>query len=77
MTLRAGSAMSTLGAELMRIASLFAGLLGTGCAPLLVFPGGELRGALDSSVIDDWGFTPATRRRRLRSARRGFPLSPP
>jgi len=32
-------------------------LLGTGCAPFLVFPGGELRGTLDSNAIDDWGFT--------------------
>ena len=49
--------MKTLGTKLMRIASLFVGLLATGCAPFLVFPGGELRGTLDSSVIDDWGFT--------------------
>ena len=39
------------------IAALSVGLLGTGCAPFLVFPGGQLRGTLDSSVIDDWGFT--------------------
>ncbi len=49
--------MSNFGTERMRIAWLFVGLLGTGCAPFLVFPGGELRGTLDSSVIDDWGFT--------------------
>ena len=41
----------------MRITCLFVGLLGTGCAPFLVFPGGELRGRLDSSGIDDWDLT--------------------
>ena len=49
--------MSNFGTELMRIAGPFMGLLGTGCAPSLIFPGGKLRGTLDSSVIDDWGFT--------------------
>ncbi len=49
--------MSTFGTELVRIAPLFVGVLSTGCAPLLVFPGVELRGTLDSRVIDDWGFT--------------------
>ena len=49
--------MSKFGTERMRIAGLFMGLLGTGCSPFLVFPGGELRGTLDSSGIDDWGLT--------------------
>ena len=49
--------MSNFGTERLRIASLFMGLLGTGCAPFLVFPGGELRGTPNSSVIDDWGLT--------------------
>ncbi len=49
--------MSNFGTERMRITWLFVGLLGTGRAPFLVLPGGELRGTLDSSVIDDWGLT--------------------
>ncbi len=49
--------MTNFGTERVRIASLFLGLLGTGCAPFLVFPGGELRGTLDSGVTEDWGFT--------------------
>ncbi len=49
--------MSNLGTERMCSAWLLVGLLGTGCVPFLVFPGGELRGALASSAIDDWGFT--------------------
>ena len=49
--------MSKLRTACMRVAGLVACLLGTGCAPFLVFPGGELRGTLDSSVVDDWGLT--------------------
>lgn len=49
--------MSGFGTDRVRIAWLFMGLFGTGCAPFLVFPGGELRGTLGSSVVDDWGFT--------------------
>jgi hypothetical protein len=49
--------MSNFGTVRMCIAWLLMGSLGTGCAPFLVFPGGELRGTLDSSVIDDWVFT--------------------
>jgi len=41
----------------MRIASLFAALLSAGCAPFLVFPGGQLRGMLVSTEVGDWGFT--------------------
>ncbi len=48
---------SNLGTARRRIASLGLGLLGTGCAPFLVFPGGELRGQLDSTGIEDWDFT--------------------
>ena len=36
---------------------LIVSVLGTGCSPFLVFPGGELRGTLDSSAIDDWSPT--------------------
>ena len=49
--------MSNFGTKRLPIACVLMGLLGTGCAPFLVFPGGELRGELESSVIDDWGFT--------------------
>ena len=31
--------------------------LSAGCAPFLVFPGGQLRGTLVSSEVRDWGFT--------------------
>lgn len=49
--------MSTFRTTLVRFAWPFAGLLCTGCAPFLVFPGGELRGTLDPSGIEDWGST--------------------
>ena len=52
-----GVGLSKGGANQLPIAALLAGLLGTGCAPFLVFPGGELRGTIESAGIDEWGFT--------------------
>ena len=49
--------MSNLGTARTRSAWLLVGLLGTGCAPFLVFPGGELRGTPASSGVEDWGLT--------------------
>lgn len=49
--------MDQLSCLLRGIAYPFLVLLGAGCAPFLVFPGGELRGTLDSRVVEDWGFT--------------------
>ena len=40
--------------ECMRVGGLLGCLLCTGCAPFLVFPGGELQGTLNAGVIDDW-----------------------
>ncbi len=49
--------MTHLGRFWNRLAWPVLVLLGTGCAPFLVFPGGELRGTLYSNAIDDWSFT--------------------
>ncbi len=51
--------MESFGTRQEGLAGVFAALLGTACAPFLVFPGGELEGTPAAAVVEDWGFTDA------------------